>query len=108
MKMTLRISRPRPTLTSAMATVPRPRKGRNSAKWAATPKRATAPMAQRAATSRFWPSTTLTAKGGVGPDRQEVAVREVGDALDAEDQRRADSSQGQDRAGDHPVDEQLG
>ena len=50
----------------------------------------------------------IDGESGVGPDRQEVAVREVGDALDAEDQRRADSSQGQDRAGDHPVDEQLG
>ena len=47
-------------------------------------------------------------EGGVGSDRQEVAVREVGDALDAEDQRRADGGQGQDRAGDQPVDEQLG
>ena len=50
----------------------------------------------------------IDGESGVGPDRQEVAVREVGDALDAEDQRGADSSQGQDRAGDHPVDEQLG
>ena len=49
----------------------------------------------------------IDGEGGVGSDRQE-SPREVGDALDAEDQRGADSSQGQDRAGDHPVDEQLG
>ena len=47
-------------------------------------------------------------EGGKGPDRQEVAVGEVGDALDAEDQRRADAGQGQDGAGDQPVDDELG
>ena len=50
----------------------------------------------------------IDGESGVGPDRQGSRRAEVGDALDAEDQRRADSSQGQDRAGDHPVDEQLG
>ena len=108
MKITLRISRPSPTLTSAMATVPRPRKGRNSAKWAATPKRATAAIAPSGGDEQVLAEHDVDDEGGVGADRQEVAVREVGDALDAEDQRRADGGQGQDRAGDHPVDEQLG
>ena len=94
MKMTLRISRPRPTLTSAMATVPRPRKGRNSPKWAATPKRATARHRAQGRDQQVLAEHDVDGEGGVGPDRQEVAVGEVGDALDAEDQRGADARPG--------------
>jgi hypothetical protein len=36
-----------------------------------------------------------------------IAVREVGDALDAEDERGADAGQGQDGAADEAVDEEL-
>ena len=46
-------------------------------------------------------------EGGIGGESQVFAMREVGDALDAEDQRRAHAGQRQDRAGDQPVDGQL-
>ena len=106
--MTLRMSKPRPTLMRAMATVPRPRKGRNSPKWAATAKRATAAIAAAAATSRCRPSATLTTKAAKAPIVRKSPWAKIGDALDAEDQRGADAGQGQDGAGDQPVDDELG
>jgi hypothetical protein len=47
-------------------------------------------------------------EGSVGADGQVVAMGEVDDALDAENERGANAGQGEDGAGDEAVDQELG
>ena len=47
-------------------------------------------------------------EGDVGTDGQVVAVGEVGDALDAENERGANAGQGEGGAGDETVNQELG
>ena len=60
------------------------------------------------ATIRFCAEHRVEQEADIGAEGQVFAMGEVGDALDAEDERGPDAGQRQDRAGDDAVDRRAG
>ncbi|HEY3063299.1 MAG TPA: hypothetical protein VGL99_30370 [Chloroflexota bacterium] len=98
---------PRPTVMSEMAMVPRPRSGLNRPKCGSQREGGGAQHAAECGHDEMLAEDDVDHEGDVRTDGQVVAVGEIGDALDAEHERRADTGQSQDGAGDEAVDEEL-